>query len=51
VNWEHVQRTREQWEPWEQDRLVIDTLQPLDDGVERVVRRASEYARLSSPAE
>jgi predicted kinase len=51
VDWEHVQRTREHWEPWEQDRLVIDTLQPLDDCVERVVRRASEYAHSSSTAE
>jgi hypothetical protein len=51
VNWEHVQRTRELWAPWEQDRLVIDTLQALDDCVERVVRRTSEYARLPSTAE
>jgi predicted kinase len=37
VTWDHVQRTREAWEPWEQDRLVVDTLEPVGDCVQRVL--------------
>ena len=31
VTWEEVERVRDRWEPWPDDRLVLDSVNSLDD--------------------
>lgn len=35
--WESVQSRRETWAPWQHERLVLDSVLPLGDNVERAV--------------
>jgi len=37
VTWEHVGRMRARWEPWDEPHLVLDTLQPAQASVDRIV--------------
>lgn len=32
-SWDDVVRRREEWEPWDDDRLVLDSVDPLDDNL------------------
>jgi predicted kinase len=40
VSWEHIGRMREIWEPWHEPHLVLDTLQPLETCLARIVAAA-----------
>lgn len=42
VSWEHVRRMREQWEPWPEPHLVVDSAVETPDAV---LRRAMEAVR------
>jgi len=37
-SWDDVQQRRAEWEPWTDDRLVIDTRRTLDENVEDALR-------------
>jgi predicted kinase len=37
-SWDEVQQRRAEWEPWTDDRLVIDTVRALDDNVADALR-------------
>jgi predicted kinase len=41
VTWEHVGRMRARWEPWDEPHLVLDTLQPVQASVDRIVEAVS----------
>jgi predicted kinase len=41
VTWEHVGRMRARWEPWDEPHLVLDTLQPAQASVDRIVEAVS----------
>jgi predicted kinase len=40
VSWEHISRMREIWEPWDEPHLVLDTLQPIEACLARIVAAA-----------
>ena len=37
VTWEHVGRMRARWEPWDEPHLVLNTLEPVQASVDRIV--------------
>lgn len=41
VTWEHVGRMRARWEPRDEPHLVLDTLQPAQASVDRIVEAVS----------
>jgi predicted kinase len=41
VTWEHVGRMRARWEPWDEPHLVLDTLQPVQASMDRIVDAVS----------
>lgn len=38
VGWDHVARLRGLWEPWREPHMVIDTVEPLEECVAKVLR-------------
>jgi len=47
LTWDDVERVRSRWEPWPDDRLVLDAVNPLVDNIETMVA----YAGLDEPHE
>lgn len=40
-SWQDVLARRDEWENWVDDHLVLDTVQPLEDNIERAVDHLS----------
>lgn len=40
--WDDVVTRRDEWEDWQQDRLVLDTIEPLTQNVERALAYVRE---------
>jgi predicted kinase len=37
VTWEEVERVRDRWEPWPDDRLVLDSVNPIAENVAEAI--------------
>jgi predicted kinase len=38
LKWSEVQRVKEYYYPWDEDRLILDAIQPLEDNIEVVFK-------------
>jgi hypothetical protein len=45
VTWEHVGRMRARWEPWDEPHLVLNTLEPVQASVDRIVSAVQAAAK------
>ncbi len=43
--WDEVVARRDEWEQWTEDRLVLDTVEPISHNVERVVAHLGHRSR------
>ena len=44
LDWSEVERVRGYYEPWREERLIVDSLDPVSDNVQRAIRYVCEPA-------